>query len=356
MRERIHPMNKQEGVRVNTLLRKERLLRGWSQQDVANHMGVTVVTVNRWERGVQQPNPLFRLKLCQLFNKSEEELGLWSEEKDPPRESHEELLQESDCPPVHVPDQQPVHEEIPFLHQAKPALSNHRFPFKFRLLLFGVLGILLLTSMTMWLFRVPLFFPPTIPHPIASSQTTPPRRALYQAQWSKDRGGWIASSRWHWSDQEGGMITTDSQTNSLMFAPYQPSSSTYAVEASIQYLSHTDWPANAFGVLVGRTRDKGEVCGVGVHEQPEHLFIGQLAVPTRQNQPIIADTVSRSAVVMDTQWHTYRVEVTPSHLRFFFDGKFIAQVLNETHIQQGQVGIYVVGTYVKIRNFAVFAL
>ena len=73
-------MNTKEISRVNTLLRKERLLRGWSQQDLANHLGITNVTVNRWERGVQQPGPMFRLKLCQLFEKSEDALGLGCEE------------------------------------------------------------------------------------------------------------------------------------------------------------------------------------------------------------------------------------------------------------------------------------
>jgi WD40 repeat protein/DNA-binding XRE family transcriptional regulator len=65
---------------ANKQLRAERLQRGWSQQYVADELGITVVTVNRWERGVQQPTAYARLKLCTLFRKSEEELGLISEE------------------------------------------------------------------------------------------------------------------------------------------------------------------------------------------------------------------------------------------------------------------------------------
>lgn len=61
---------------VKTDLRTERLLRGWSQQKLADHLGTTIVTVNRWENGTQQPGPHFRLKLCALFGKSAEELGL----------------------------------------------------------------------------------------------------------------------------------------------------------------------------------------------------------------------------------------------------------------------------------------
>jgi transcriptional regulator with XRE-family HTH domain len=60
------------------LLRNERLLRGWSQQDLADRLGATAVTVSRWECGVQQPGPALRRKLCLLFGKSEDELGLSS--------------------------------------------------------------------------------------------------------------------------------------------------------------------------------------------------------------------------------------------------------------------------------------
>src|SRR5450432_4594247 len=38
--------------------------------------GIAVVTVNRWERGKQQPAGYYRLKLTTLFEKSAEELGL----------------------------------------------------------------------------------------------------------------------------------------------------------------------------------------------------------------------------------------------------------------------------------------
>ena len=57
-------------------LRLERLQRQWSQQELADRLGTTVVSINRWERGVTSPTPYFRLKLCALFGKSAYELGL----------------------------------------------------------------------------------------------------------------------------------------------------------------------------------------------------------------------------------------------------------------------------------------
>jgi tetratricopeptide (TPR) repeat protein/transcriptional regulator with XRE-family HTH domain len=57
-------------------LKAERLRHGWSQQEMAEKLAVSVVTINRWERGVTKPSPYFRLKLCALFGKSAAELGL----------------------------------------------------------------------------------------------------------------------------------------------------------------------------------------------------------------------------------------------------------------------------------------
>ena len=60
----------------NDQLRQERVRRNWRQQDLADRLGTTVLTVKRWERGSQQPSMYFRIKLCALFGKSAEELAL----------------------------------------------------------------------------------------------------------------------------------------------------------------------------------------------------------------------------------------------------------------------------------------
>ena len=52
---------------ANEKLREERLKRGRSQQKLADELGIAVVTVNRWERGKQQPTGYYRLKLSTLF-------------------------------------------------------------------------------------------------------------------------------------------------------------------------------------------------------------------------------------------------------------------------------------------------
>lgn len=60
-------------------LRQERERRGWSRAYVAEQIGVDLGTVGRWERGERFPHPHYRQKLCALFEKSAQELGLLSE-------------------------------------------------------------------------------------------------------------------------------------------------------------------------------------------------------------------------------------------------------------------------------------
>lgn len=63
-------------MKVNHRLRSARVSRGWSQAKVAEKVGTDPVTVSRWERGLSFPYPHFREKLCELFEKTVEELGL----------------------------------------------------------------------------------------------------------------------------------------------------------------------------------------------------------------------------------------------------------------------------------------
>jgi tetratricopeptide (TPR) repeat protein/transcriptional regulator with XRE-family HTH domain len=55
-------------------LTEARILKGLSQQELAQRIGTTHVNVSRWERGITKPTLYFRRKLCSLFGKSEQEL------------------------------------------------------------------------------------------------------------------------------------------------------------------------------------------------------------------------------------------------------------------------------------------
>src|SRR5579871_3282820 len=68
---------------VNLRLKYERESHNWSQEDVAELVGTSAVNVSRWERGITFPNPYFRHKLCVLFEKSAQALGLFQDLPDP---------------------------------------------------------------------------------------------------------------------------------------------------------------------------------------------------------------------------------------------------------------------------------
>ncbi len=63
----------------NKKLRYERIGRGWSQEELAEIVGTTPLNVGRWERGATLPGPYFRRKLCAVFEKTLQELGLLPE-------------------------------------------------------------------------------------------------------------------------------------------------------------------------------------------------------------------------------------------------------------------------------------
>lgn len=59
----------------NQLLRQARQKRCWSQAELAEQVGVSNETVSRWENGVSKPQPYQLKKLCEVFDKTPEELG-----------------------------------------------------------------------------------------------------------------------------------------------------------------------------------------------------------------------------------------------------------------------------------------
>ncbi|HEU5378317.1 MAG TPA: helix-turn-helix domain-containing protein [Ktedonobacteraceae bacterium] len=74
-------MDKQQTWYV--ILKRERLKRGWSQEEFASEIGSTGKTVGRWERGqTQQPGPYLRRRIAQTFETSLQDLGLFADEQE----------------------------------------------------------------------------------------------------------------------------------------------------------------------------------------------------------------------------------------------------------------------------------
>src|SRR5579875_3255927 len=62
-------------------LKRERIHRAWSQARLAGELGTDNKTISRWERGVSLPASYLREKLCALFGKTAQELGLIENEE-----------------------------------------------------------------------------------------------------------------------------------------------------------------------------------------------------------------------------------------------------------------------------------
>ena len=60
----------------NVLLKQARLCARMTQEDLAQALNTTAVTISRWENGYTTPRWHFQKKLCRLFGKSLAELGL----------------------------------------------------------------------------------------------------------------------------------------------------------------------------------------------------------------------------------------------------------------------------------------
>jgi WD40 repeat protein/transcriptional regulator with XRE-family HTH domain len=85
-------------------LRHERELRGWSQADLAEKVGCDTKTVGRWESGIGFPRPYHRQKLCEIFGKNAEELGLVRENVSQPVVSEEVGVDDHLSPSIHEED------------------------------------------------------------------------------------------------------------------------------------------------------------------------------------------------------------------------------------------------------------
>jgi transcriptional regulator with XRE-family HTH domain len=86
-------------------LRREREQRGWSRSYVAELLEVEVATVGRWERGESIPHPNYRQRLCELFAKNAQELGLLPEMPNPANDQDvvsDVSLQNADAPDLPI--------------------------------------------------------------------------------------------------------------------------------------------------------------------------------------------------------------------------------------------------------------
>lgn len=183
---------------------------------------------------------------------------------------------------------------------------------------------------------------PATSTPLPTATPAPhPGDILYQADWSKGPDGWGTPSGWNYLN---GMLINDgtSDANQPLWAPYEPSTPNYAVEAQIQVVGRPQ-PLDSTGFdIVARTNyelllDYG--CSACIYNNTQQNQIG----PFRYGS-------------CDSSWHTYRLEVNGNQVRAFIDGNLIAEGMDNHHLTPGQVGIWCAGAQINVRSFKVIAL
>jgi DNA-binding XRE family transcriptional regulator len=83
-----------------TKLTAARYDQGWSQERLAEHIGVSRVTVSQWERGCTHPYPIHVHRLCQLFGKTAEELDLAHPSSSPQSRTEHPMEEQSQDGPI----------------------------------------------------------------------------------------------------------------------------------------------------------------------------------------------------------------------------------------------------------------
>ncbi len=124
--ERPERLESSRQTKLNTHLRHQRLLRGWSLQQVADQLyklgeaedrlpGVTADMVGKWERGEKKPSPFYREKLCILYQTSADKLGLLEPQAAPECAADSEPVQPQMYPLLHLFSNLNVNS-FPFAH------------------------------------------------------------------------------------------------------------------------------------------------------------------------------------------------------------------------------------------------
>src|SRR6266487_2623784 len=73
--------------------------KGWSQEELAERVGVTRNTLSKWERGIVAPYPLHVHRLCSLFGKTAAELDLEKTSRKSQQKAVKEVAQNTPAVP-----------------------------------------------------------------------------------------------------------------------------------------------------------------------------------------------------------------------------------------------------------------
>ncbi|HEV2654297.1 MAG TPA: helix-turn-helix domain-containing protein, partial [Ktedonobacteraceae bacterium] len=117
-------MKKTEDAIPKYVLRSLREKQGWTQEELADRVGTTGVTVSRWESGVTSPGPYLLKKLSTVYGKSIEELNQLLDEGNEQTLAHDIEAGEERADEIHVAPIARRSEPIFLFNEPLPSASE----------------------------------------------------------------------------------------------------------------------------------------------------------------------------------------------------------------------------------------
>jgi len=171
---------------------------------------------------------------------------------------------------------------------------------------------------------------------------TNPLPILYKADWSNGLNGWNGAS--DWSVANGMLVDNGSGPHFWRLsitAPFNPKTPNYAIESQIQVVSVGG--CSSFGLVARAVDGSGEQMGVNFCECNCAGLWDRDDVPHYDFNP-------------GTNWHTYRLEIINTSIKFLIDGVTVVSADDNRFITPGSVGLWCDTMAINVRSFIVYAL
>lgn len=141
-----------------------------------------------------------------------------------------------------------------------------------------------------------------------------------------------------------GMLVNDGTGRSTILLPYKSPVANYAVEAEIQSLPETGSSCSAFGIRSRMTGSSGGYGGI--------IGCSGAALQYGDN----GTTFAAADYGLDTDFHTYRLEVRGNDVRLLVDGTPLVDAQDNHYLTGGQTGLYDNNGQINVRAIRVIAL
>jgi transcriptional regulator with XRE-family HTH domain len=339
----------------NHRLRQERIRRNWRQQDLADQLETTVISIRRWERGSHQPSAYFREKLCTLFGKSAEELGLVETIEMPVAEKVgdterpvAEKAGDKDESVLLPPASQKPQPEI----RPRQPLSRIRHHRSLQLLGASLLGLALIVVVIVYSLHLPLlpFLPGSYTQTYTASPTPTPRP--FGQSWPQTLNDPLMAN-----DYDPAWLMTQNPPAApgptFGICDFSPISHTYQLQTFganyCNYGSGTEHPWTDLVYSVDLSIRQGTWGGLvfRVHQGKHYYFYisttGTYGLLVHQsiNGGIDTNIVSGYSVAIHqgiNQWNTLLVAARGPSFQLWINGQYVASAVNSI-ATTGTIGV-----------------